>query len=132
MAGQGSGHADRGAPGRSGGGRGARAQTQGGKKTEGETTGRKTAEAHATATRTRTELFDAGPANGPSSSSPCRRDPSRTRGDRRLAQTDLCTCQADQELGSQMPGEGSQKTLSQEQAVANVSSRETGSWHCCP
>jgi hypothetical protein len=41
-------------------------------------------------------------------------------------------CKPTKSWGKPVPREGGKKTLSQEQAVANVSSRQTGNWHYCP
>ena len=114
------------------GGNRARAQTPGSQARKRETPGRKTTKTSVSATSTRTKCAHGRPANHSDNHHAWRRDPGGTRGERRVAQTDLCGCQADQELGQEVPREGGQTTVSQEQAGANLSRRETGSWHCCP
>jgi len=61
------------------------------------------------ATSTRTKRPDGRAAKHPSGSDPWGRDPAGTRGDRRLAQADLCRAQANQELGQEEQREGGQK-----------------------
>lgn len=116
---------------RAGGGNRARAQTPGSQARKREAKCWKTTKTSVSATSTRTKRPDGRAAKHPSSSDARRRGPHRTRGERGVAQTDLCGCQADQELGQEKQRKGGQKTVSQEQAVANVSRREKGNWHCC-
>src|SRR5205807_3477515 len=118
MAGQGCRDADGGLGGRTEGGSRARAQTQGSEEIEGETTGGKADQARVSATRTGTKRPDARRAVHPGGRDPWGRDTARTRGDRRVAQTDLCGSQANQELGQEEQTEGGNQTIPHKQAGA--------------
>src|SRR5437588_1578562 len=128
----GSGDADRGAGGRARGGNRARAQTPGSQQTQGEATGGKAAQTDPATTSTRTKRAPRRPANHPGNSDPWGAGAARARGNRAVAQADLWGVQADQELGQEEQTEAGHKTLPEEQASANLSSRERGSSHHCP
>src|SRR5690242_19607038 len=103
MAGKGSRDANGGADRRARRGTGARAQTPQSQASQGKATGGKAPKARVSTTHTRTKRAHGRPTEYPGSSGPWARDPDGTRRDRAVAQTDLCGCQADQELGQEVP-----------------------------
>src|SRR5215475_1449591 len=102
MAGPRSGNAHRGAGGRAGGGKRAGVQTPSSQAGKRETTGRKTTKTSVSAPRTGTKRADGRATEHPSCNDAWRRDPGGTHGDRRVAQADLWSVQADQELGQEV------------------------------
>jgi len=103
-----------------------------GKAEDRKTTGRKTTQTRVSATSTGAKRADGRPANHPGNSDPWAGDAARARGNRGVAQADLRGMQADQELGQEEPREGGQKTVSKEQARANVSGKKRAGSHSCP